>query len=63
MDAAVINDLRTRVLEDKPVTKEELAAAIRLMVGERATAAAPKAKGKSTAKAKSAISLDDLVGE
>lgn len=62
MEAAALNDLRKRVLNNDPVTKEELALAVRTLVGERALAAAPKApKGKKSATP--VISLDDLTGE
>lgn len=61
MDANTINDLRKRVLEKQPVTKDELAAAVHAMCGERINAQAAADKPKK-GKAKTAnVSLDDLL--
>lgn len=62
MDANQINDLRKRVLEKAPVTKEELAEAVKAMCGERISAAAAADKPKKGGKAKATdVNLEDLL--
>lgn len=60
LDPAVLNDLRKRVLNEEPWTYEEMAAAVKEMVGARISdLETPKAKGKATKK--TAADLSDLL--
>lgn len=60
MDAAQLQDMRKRVLEGQPYTKEEFAQATKAMIGDRiAKAQAPTTKAKSVKK--SLVDLDDLM--
>jgi hypothetical protein len=59
--AATTNDLRKRVLEGQPYTKEELAAHVRALVAQRIAAATAAPKAKATSKKQPTASLDDLL--
>jgi hypothetical protein len=60
LDPNELNDLRRRVLENKPWTEEELAAAIKARVADRiANLETPKPKGRATKK--TTADLSDLL--
>lgn len=67
MTPEAINDLRKRVLAKQPVTNEELAEALKVLRGSRASAQATSTKARSKAAPKSEAEalaeIDDLLGE
>lgn len=60
LTADSLNDLRRRVLNDEEYTIDELANAVRTLVGERVAAAQETSKASKKRPAKK-ISLDDLL--
>lgn len=55
-----LNDLRKRVLDGQPYTREELAEAVRQLVGDRLSQAPKAAEPKGKSKP-SPVNLDDLL--
>ena len=56
-----IHDLRRKILEKEPYTKEELKQAVKALVGDRVAASQAEASKPTRRKAKKTVSLDSFL--